>query len=135
MKSRRSCEIETRKYFRANRVRGPPAHCYPIVARALAHLPWGQEVPPLGPRAGGLALMQRWTTTTKTFTCFVFSFCLQGVQLLFSQILQYILKLRKELQLGQVRQHPRVTLTERRPRWPADIRDLSPVIQRAHSRI
>lgn len=46
---------------------------------------------------------------SKTFTCSVFPFCLQGVQLLFSQILQYIPKLRKELQLGQVRKHPCVT--------------------------
>lgn len=54
------------------------------------------------------------------------SFCLQGVQLLFSQILQYIPKLRKELQLGQVRLHSCVIASLRnsqmppfRPRTPA----------------
>lgn len=56
-------------------------------------------------RLGAVAEI-RSTTTAKDLHMFCLSFCLQGVQLLFSQILQYILKLRKELQLGQVRKHP-----------------------------
>lgn len=62
---------------------------------------------------------------------FCLSFCLQGVQLLFSQILQYILRPRKELQLGQVRKTPLCDLSlQRHPGMSREIRDLSHQSQR-----
>lgn len=53
-----------------------------------------------------LSLRGTAVTTVGDLHLFCLSFCPQGAQLLFSPILQSILKLRKELQLGQVRTCP-----------------------------
>lgn len=89
-------------------------------------------VPSLWCRRAKLIRLRRSITSTKDPHMFCLSFCLQGVQLLFSQILQYILRLRKELQLGQVRKTPPCDLSlGRLPGMSREICDLSHERQRA----